>query len=337
MRSKVVVTNPVFAETLALLAEHGEVEANPALEPWEPAEVRRRTADADGLLAFMTDRVDADFLAGCPRLKIVACALKGWDNFDVEACTKAGVWLTAVTGLLTEPTAELAVGLAIALNRNVLAGDRLVRAGAFQGWRSHLYGAGLAGSIVGIAGMGRVGQAIARRLAGFGASEILYHDSRSLSPKEERALGLTHASWPELLARSDTLILALPLTPDTRHLVDKAALGALKPGCRVVNVGRGSVVDESAVAASLQAGSLGGYAADVYEQEDWALAERPREIAPNLLAQIDRTLFTPHLGSAVATIRREIEMAAARNLVEALNGRVPPDAINQPLQTTSPA
>ena len=337
MRAKVVVTNPIFPETVTLLAEHCALDANPGSEPWPAAEVRRRCADADGLLAFMTDAVDAGFLAACPRLKVVAGALRGWDNFDVAACTASGVWLTAVPDLLAAPTAELAVGLAVGLCRNVLAGDRVVRAG-FEGWRARLYGVGLAGSIVGIAGMGEVGRAVARRLAGFEVAELLYFDERALGADEERTLGLRRASWESILERSDVLILALPLTSGTRHLLDAASLAGAKPGLRIVNVGRGSVVDEAAVAAALAHGQIGGYAADVFEMEDWALGDRPRVIAPGLLADAERTLFTPHLGSAVANVRREIEAAAARNLLAALDGREPPDALNRPASSqVSPA
>jgi phosphonate dehydrogenase len=331
-KPRVVVTNRIFAETATFLEPHCTLELNEALEPLPPEEVRRRCADAAGLLAFMTDRVDAAFLSACPKLRVVACALKGWDNFDVEACAEAGVWLTAVPDLLTEPTAELALTLALALGRNVLAGDRLVRSGGFQGWRAELYGVGIAGTVVGIAGVGRVGRAIARRLAGFAPARMLYHDERQLTGEEKRALGLQWVTWPDLMMASDLLFLALPLTPATRHVVGAAALRQLKPGCRIVNVGRGSVVDEAALAAALGEGGegrLAGYAADVFEFEDWALPDRPREIAPALLADA-RTIFTPHLGSAVVNVRREIELAAARNIVDALAGREPPDAINRP-------
>ena len=333
---KVVVTNPVFLETAAFLAAHCTVDGNDALEPWPPAEVQRRCADADGLMAFMTDRVDAEFLAACPALKVVACALKGWDNFDRDACTRAGVWLTAVPDLLTEPTAELALALALALGRDLLAGDRLVRAGGFGGWRARLYGAGLAGSVVGIAGAGRVGRAIARRLSGFGAARLLYHDEAALEPDAAHALGLERTTWAGLIENSDVLFLALPLTAETRHLLGPGALDRIKPGCRVVNAGRGSVVDEAAVSNALAAGRLGGYAADVFELEDWALPDRPRGIAPGLIGS-DRTVLTPHLGSAVVEVRRAIEMAAARNLTEALAGREPPDAINRPVRAAPPA
>jgi phosphonate dehydrogenase len=316
MRPKVVVTNPVFPETIELLRKHCDVDINPSPEPWPAVEVRRRCSDADALLAFMTDSVDAGLLEACPRLKVVAC-------------TRAGVWLTAVPDLLTEPTAELAVGLAIGLCRNVLAGDRAVRAG-FDGWRARMYGSGLYGSVLGVAGMGKVGQAVKRRLKGFGARELLYFDEQALPAALEVELGARRVSWETLVSRSDVLILALPLTPGTRHLLDDEALATARPGLRIVNAGRGSVVDEAAVADALAGGRIAGYAADVFEMEDWALDDRPQRIATGLLADGNRTLFTPHLGSGVVDTRRQIEAAAAHNLLAALEGRVPPDAINRP-------
>jgi phosphonate dehydrogenase len=331
-KPRVVVTNPVFPETIAFLEAHCVLDRNEQVEPWPHEEVRRRSADAAGLLAFMTDKVDAAFLAACPNLRVIACALKGWDNFDVEACARAGVWVTAVPDLLTEPTAELALALALALGRNLLPGDRLVRSGEFHGWRARLYGSGLAGSVVGIAGAGRVGRAIAARLAGFAPARILYYDRVRLPDAEEQRLRMDHAAWDELLTHSDTLFLALPLTEDTRHVLNRESLQRLKAGCRVINAGRGSVVDEHAIADALSERRLGGYAADVFEFEDWARPERPRDIPKSLLSH-PRTVFTPHLGSAVIEVRRRIELAAAHNLVEALAGREPPDVVARPQAT----
>ncbi|HEV7369510.1 NAD(P)-dependent oxidoreductase, partial [Arenibaculum sp.] len=321
--------NWVHPEVVGLLADRFAVDANTTHEPWPADEVRRRAADADALLAFMTDTVDAGFVAACPRLRIVACALKGFDNFDVDACTRAGVWVSIVPDLLTAPTAELAVGLAIALGRRVLDGDRLMRRGDFVGWRPQLYGSGLAGSTVGIAGLGAVGQAIARRLAGFEARLIGY-DARPLPAETSAALALEQVGWTRLLEESDLVLLALPLNDQTRHLLGREALANLRPGCLVVNAGRGSVVDEAAVADALASGRLGGYAADVFEMEDWALADRPRRIPQALLDRTDRTVFTPHLGSAVDRVRLDIALAAARNVAAVLDGREPPDAVNRP-------
>jgi phosphonate dehydrogenase len=331
---RVVVAQPVFAETRRLLeAARLDLDINPGPEPWSDAELRRRCAEADGLLAFMTERVDAAFLATCPRLRAISCALKGFDNFDAAACAEAGVWLTVVPDLLTEPTAELALALALALGRNLLAGDALVRAGRFEGWRPALYGAGLSGSAIGIAGMGRVGRAIARRAAAFGPRRLLGHDAGAAWP--EQALGVERAGLEELFRACDFVFLALPLTAETLHLIGDRLLAAAR-GVRLVNIGRGGVVDELAIARALEVGWLAGYAADVFELEDWATPGRPREVPTALRALEDRTVFTPHLGSAVTEVRRRIETAAARNLVAALSGLSPPDAVARPSHPRRP-
>ena len=274
----------------------------------------------------MTDKVDAQFLAACAKLRVVACALKGFDNFDVAACEARGVWVTTVPDLLTAPTAELAVGLAIVLGRRIAEGDAHIRSGDFAGWRPALYGVGLAGSTVGIAGLGKVGQAIARRIGGFEPAAILGFDASASSA----GAGVERVGWDELLARSEILFVALPLSPDTRHRLDRKALDRARPGQLIVNVGRGSVVDEAAVAEALEAGRIGGYAADVFEMEDWALADRPRAIPRGLVEDRARTVLTPHLGSAVAEVRRRIETAAAANLHRCPERGSPPDAINRP-------
>jgi len=314
---RIVVTNRAFPETIARLEEFATVEANGADQPWARAELLRRCAEADGLLAFMTDHVDAAFLDACPRLRAIGCALKGADNFDQAACAARGVALSVVPDLLTVPTAELAIGLMLALGRQVLAGDAAVRGGGFEGWRPILYGTGLAGTTVGILGMGAVGRAIAARLAGFGC-RLLYTDDAVAPPP-----ATARRTWPALLAESDWLVLAAPLTPASLHLVDAAALAAMRPGALLVNIARGSLVDEAAVAAALAAGRLGGYAADVFEMEDWARPDRPRAVSAALLAQ-PRTVFTPHLGSAVAANRRRIELAAAEALAGALGAAAAP-------------
>lgn len=334
-RAKVVITNWVHPEVVDYLSRQFEVDANASREPWSHDALLARAVDADGLLAFMTDRVDDAFLEHCPRLRIVACALKGADNFDVEACTRRGVHVTIVPDLLTAPTAELTVGLMIALGRNVLAGDALIRGGTFRGWRPTLYGRGLDGSTVAILGMGAVGRALARRLGGFGCA-LAYHDEHRLDPPDEDALGLTHLPFDALLERGDFLVLTVPLTGRTQHLIDAAALSRLKPGALLVNPARGSIVDEEAVADALEAGHLGGYAADVFEMEDWARPDRPLDIPPRLRAH-PATVLTPHLGSAVDAVRREIAMSAARDIVACLSGQRPAGAVNDPVPSRATA
>jgi phosphonate dehydrogenase len=320
---RILVTNWAHAETLARLAAIGVVDANPNRTVWPRAELQRRAAEADAMLAFMPDCVDRAFLADCRRLRVVACALKGCDNFDIAACTEAGIWVTIVPDLLTEPTAELAVGLAIGLGRMIHEGDAIVRSGSFDGWRPVLYGTGLDGATVTVVGMGAVGRAIAKRLGGFGCRIL------GVDPHAELPLGVVRSDLNPALQVSDFIILAAPLTAATRHLIGQDAIARMRQGALLINVGRGSVVDELAVAAALESGALGGYAADVFEMEDWALPDRPRSIDLRLRVH-PRTLFTPHLGSAVASVRRAIELRAADNIADALAGRRPRDAINDP-------
>ncbi|WP_158888235.1 NAD(P)-dependent oxidoreductase [Amycolatopsis anabasis] len=326
---RVVVTHWTHPEALAYLAGFCEpVAPGPAPGVWSRAEVLDRAATAEGLLVCMADSVDDEFLAACPRLRVISAALKGYDNFDAEACARRGVWLTILPDLLTEPTAELAIGLTIAVMRQVPAADRAVRGGDFAGWRPRFYGAGLAGATVGILGMGRLGQALAERLAGFSVT-VRYADPRPLDPERERALGVHRSSTTELLRRSDVVLPLLPLTRQTRGLIDARALREFKPGAYLVNIGRGSVVDEEAVADALEAGTLAGYAADVFAMEDWLLPGRPDRIPARLLEN-PRTVFTPHLGSAVDGVRREMSLAAARQLRQALSGQRPDHAVNDP-------
>jgi len=326
LKHKIVVTNPIHAEVRERLAQIGEVFVNASNAPWTGDELAVQMADATAMMGFMTDRVDAEMLASSPQLEIVAAALKGFDSYDVEACTSAGVWLTIVPDLLTEPTAELAVGLAIALGRHLRQGDAYVRSGRFDGWRSHYFGTGLRGSTVAIIGLGQVGRSIADQLRGFGCAQIL-----GVDPNAQHA-SVTPCSLGEAMARADYVFVAVPLTPESQGLIGDQELSTAKPGQLLINVGRGSVVDEAAVLRTLDAGRLGGYAADVFACEDWSLAGRPTQIDSGLLAH-QSTVFTPHLGSAVRRVRLAIEHRAADNIIAVLQGRAPMDPINRPAET----
>jgi phosphonate dehydrogenase len=321
---RVVVTHWVHADVTARLAGFCHP-VSPSREQavWPRAEVIARAREAEGLMVCMADRVDAELLAACPRLRVISGVLKGHDTIDLEACVRHGVQVTVLPDLLTAPTAELAVGLTLALRRRLVEGDAWVRSGRHSGWRPYFYGSGLAGATVGIIGMGRLGRAVAARIHGFDAA-LVYSDPIPLPEPESHRLGARRVPLPDLLARSDVVLPLVPLTGDTRHLLDAEALGRMRAGACLVNASRGSVVDEHAVAEALRDGGLGGYAADVFAFEDTAPASTG--IPPDLLAH-PRTVFTPHLGSAVDDVRREMGLAAARQIRDALDGRRPEGAI----------
>jgi phosphonate dehydrogenase len=300
----------MLPDSQARLASFCHAVINQGDMPWTADELRRRAAseEADAIIAFMPDRIDAALIAACPRLRCIAGALKGADNIDLAACRERGIAVSVVADLLSDPTAELGVALALALLRRVRDGDLLVRAG-HDGWRPHLYGGSLVGAAVGILGMGGVGRSLVRLLGGFGC-RIFYHDPQRLDSGQERQLGLSWGSSDELLAcGASVLFLACPLSDSSMRWLDAARLSRLAAGTVVVNIGRGSVVDEAAVLHALREGRLAGYGADVFAFEDRSLPDRPLSVDHRLLAH-PRTCFTPHLGSAVASVRLAIERAA---------------------------
>jgi phosphonate dehydrogenase len=335
-RARIVVGHRVFPDTIEYLREQGDVIYPVDADSLPPEVLRHELSLADAWMAFMPDSANEQLLQDCPRLRLIAGALKGCDNFDVSACTRHGTWVSVVPDLLSVPTAELTIALMIGLARHVREGDQCIRSGSYSGWRPSLYGTGFAGRRVGFIGMGVIGQAVARRLVPFEV-EQRYFDPKPLGPELEASLQLSRiADMKALLQWSDYLVLAASLTPGTLHIVGREALQQVRPGCLLINPSRGSLVDESAVIAALNEQRLGGYAADVFEMEDWARPDRPREIAQELRNH-RRTLFTPHLGSAVTDVRRAIERRAADNILDALSGRVPRDAVNAQARVVSGA
>jgi phosphonate dehydrogenase len=323
MKPAVLVTHWVHPEVIRRLETACEVVSNPTRETWPRERVIELASRCDAMLAFLPDCLDDAFLARCPKLRIVAGALKGTDNFDVPAGTRRGVWLTRVPDLLSAPSADLAIGLLVAITRNFLAGDDRVRGGEFRGWRPQLYGTGLSGKTLGLVGYGSLGRAVAERAGAF-RMRIVVTDPRAPAAPHERL------PLDTLLAASDFVMPLVPVTPQTRNLLGAEAIGRMKRGAYLVNVGRGSVVDERAVAGALASGRLAGYAADVFEMEELAYAARSRAIPAALLADRQRTFFTPHLGSAVREARLAIELEAAESILDALAGRRPRGAINEP-------
>lgn len=329
MDATVVVTNWVPQQVLDYLETRCRVVPNDKYEPLSRAEMLVRARDADALLVFMTDLIDGELLAASTRLRIVACAAKGHNNIDVKSCTKRGIWVTNSPDLLTAPTAELAIGLMIALARKIPVGDRSIRMGHFLGWRPAGYGRSVDGSVVGILGAGVIGKAIAQRLGGF-QCELLYFDKKRLDPDQEQGLKLRYVPLAALLSKSDFVFVAIPLDANSFHLINATFLRQMKVGTYLINTARGSIVDERAVAEALENGHLAGYAADVFEMEDYAIATSSRSIYPKLVECSEQTVFTPHLGSLIASVRLDIAMEAARNILQVLEGCPPDNALNAP-------
>ncbi len=325
----VVLTNATFPETRALFDGIALVVANDKPEPWPESVLHAHCRGASGIMAFMTDRIDAGLLDVCPRLRVIGAALKGYDNIDVAAASERGVWVTICEDLLTVPTAELAIGLMLSLGRHMVRADRDIRFAGFRGWRPSYYGTGLDGASVGIVGFGKVGQAIADRLLCFGC-RIAAFDASAAGFPDRFAGRIARRGLTEVVADSDFVVLALPLTAATMHIIDARVLAAMKTGALLVNPARGSLVNEQAVAGALASGHLGGYAADVFECEDWARPDRPAIIDPGLCASEASTVLTPHIGSAVTSVRRQIEASAANSIIDVLSGRRPAGAINAP-------
>lgn len=321
---KVVVTHWIHSEVKDFLLRFSHVTAPEIVgEVLSRETIFREAQDADALITCMADLVDSNLINACPKLKIVAATLKGYDNYDIDACTKRGIWLTTVPDIIIPPTAELAITLALSLMRNVRQGDEVVREGRFVGWRPQLYGTSLLRATVGLIGMGALGQAIANLLSPWQLSAKLYVDHQ-----EQKAM----SSWERvdltyLLRNVQLIIVSLPLSSSTHHLLDSKALSLLRTNTYLVNIGRGSVADESAVLEALNSGQLAGYAADVFEFEDWNLPDRPASISEELRRH-PHTIFTPHLGSNPDIVRQAMSRSAAEQVCMVLEGSRPDLAVN---------
>jgi glyoxylate reductase len=277
---------------------------------WPPprTELLRRVAGCDGLMLMLSDRVDDQLLdAAGPQLRVVANYAVGIDNVDVEACRRHGVLVTNTPDVLTEATAELAIALMLSLLRRVVEGDRLIRRGERWIWAPNLMlGRGLAGRVLGLVGHGRIGQAVGRLALAHGMRVI--HSSRS------SGIPLDH-----LLAEADVVSLHLPLSAESRHLIDAAALGRMKPSAVLVNTARGPIVDEEALVLALREGRIAGAALDVFEREP--------EVHPGLL-ELENVVLVPHLGSATHETREAMGMLCVEALrAVLLENRVPANAV----------
>lgn len=270
-----------------------------------PDDWREALPNADALLCLLTDHIDAELLDRAPRLRIVANAAVGFNNIDIAACQERGIVVTNTPNVLTEATADLTWALILCTVRRVPQAERSLREGEFHGWGMWDYlGGDLQGATLGIFGMGRIGRAVARRAAPFGM-RVRYTSRSPADVPDERV------EWDTLLTTSDVLSLHAPLTPETHHVLDRAALARMKPGSYLINTARGPLVDETALVDALRDGPIAGAGLDVYEREP--------EIAPGLL-ELSNVVALPHIGSATPATRNGMAMLAARNVHAVLSG-----------------
>ncbi len=309
-----VMTSPLPADLDDLLEGRVRVRVFKHPEPLSEEMLCQRLKGASGAVTLLSDHVTARVFEACPTLKVVSNYAVGTDNVDVDAAERHGVVVTYTPDVLTEATADVAWTLLLSIARHGVAGDRFVRRGRFKGWKPDLFlGMDLRGKVLGIVGMGRIGRAVARRAPSFGM-KVVYTQRNRLAPSEESALGAGFLPLDELVRTADVVSLHCPLTGETRHLMDKRRLMAMKKGALLVNASRGPVVDEAALVECLRSGHLGGAGLDVYENEP-ALAEG--------LTRLPNTMLLPHLGSAGRETRATMARMAVSDCLAVIEGRAP--------------
>ena len=320
----ILIARAVFPEVIARLRQHFEVDSNDADDVWPQPELIRRLQGKAGLFITSGEKIDATLLASCPELRAVCSMAVGYNNVDVPACTARGVLVSNAPDVLTETTADLGFALMMAAARRVTEGERFLRRGEWTKWSyDMLAGADVHGSVLGVLGMGRIGQAIARRGAlGFGM-KVIYHNRSRLTPAIEAQLGARHVAKAELLQACDHLMIVVPYSAESHHLVGAAELALMKPTATLTNIARGGVVDDAALADALRERRIAAAGLDVFEGEP--------SVHPGLLA-VPNVALTPHIASASLPTRRAMANLAADNLLAALGvgpdkGK-PPTALN---------
>lgn len=318
MKPKVLVNRTLFPEILDYLAEHVDYELIPSEEVSSNDILFAAIQDKQGLLPLLTDRIDRQLIDAAPSLKIIANCAVGYNNIDIEYARKKGIVVTNTPGVLTGATADLTWALILAVARRIPPADVFTRAKKFSGWELDLFlGQDLSGKRLGIIGMGRIGKAVSLRAQAF-QMEVVYTDPHRLSSEDEKKHKANKMELENLLRTSDIITIHTSLTPQTFHLITKEKLAIMKKTAILINVSRGPVVDEGALAEALHKGIIWGAGLDVYENEP--------QIHPGLLNQKNAVLL-PHIGSATRETRLKMAMTAATNLVLALEGKSPPNRV----------
>ena len=319
-RPAVLVARAVFPEVVARLREHFEVEDNPADNVYTTTELAQRLHGKAGAFTTASERIDAALLDAHPQLRAVANMAVGYNNIDLAACTARGVLATNTPDVLTETTADFGFALMMAAARRMAESERFLRSGRWSKWSYDMFtGSDVHGATLGILGMGRIGQAIARRGAlGFGM-QVLYHNRSRLPAEQEGPLRARYVDKVTLLREADHLVLVLPYSAAAHHAIGAAELALMKPTATLTNVARGGIVDDAALAVALRERRIAAAALDVFEGEP--------QVHPDLLT-VPNVVLTPHIASATVATRRAMAELAATNLIAALRGERPPNLLN---------
>lgn len=319
-KPRILMAREIFPEVIARLEEHFEVEYNSADEAWSPAQLIAHLQGKSGVFTTGSNRIDAEVLKACPELKICANMAVGYNNFDIGAMTAAGVLATNTPDVLTETTADFGFALLMAAARRMTESEHYLRAGKWTKWSFDMFaGSDIHGSTLGILGMGRIGQGIARRGAlGFGM-KVIYHNRSRLDTTLEAECKASYVSKKELLETADHLVLVLPYSPESHHAIGAAELAMMKPTATLVNIARGGIVDDAALARALRHKQIAAAGIDVFEGEP--------SVHPDLLT-VPNVVLTPHIASATVPTRLAMANLAADNLIEFFSGRTPPSPVN---------
>jgi len=317
-KPKVYCTHPLFEQARKILDVNCDAEYWAGTERPPREEVLRRVKDREGLVCLLTEKVNDELLRVAPELRIAANVAVGFDNIDVDACTKRGVVATNTPGVLDETTADFAWTLLLAVARRLSEGEALARSGNWKGWNlDQLCGADVWGKTIGIVGFGRIGRSVARRASGF-QMKVIYTDAVRVSEEVEKSLNAEFRDMNSLLAEADFVSLHVPLLPETRGLFDAPKILRMKPTAFLINTSRGPVIDEAALVATLENKKIAGAALDVFENEPFI---HPGLKRPNVV-------LTPHIASASIETRTKMAVMAANNIVALFKGQRPPNILN---------
>jgi glyoxylate reductase len=320
-RPKIFLTRRLPPESMRRLEVEASLIHYDLDRPVTREELIEGVKEADGLICVLTERIDAELLGVNSNLKVVSNYAVGYNNVDVDAASKRGIWVTNTPGVLTDCTADMAWALLMATARRVVEGDRLVRSGTWRGWAPlQLLGMEVSGATLGCVGFGRIARAFAKRAKAFDM-RVLYWNRTRLSEDEEQQLGVEYREFDELFPECDYVSVHVALTDQTHHLISEQEFSKMKATAAIINTSRGAVIDEKALVAALQSEQIGRAGLDVYENEP--------EVEPELL-RMSNVVLAPHLGSSTIETRTKMGEVAITNCLAGCRGEVPPNPVNQP-------